>query len=275
MALNVSGILSPVNGPAQQTYTAPDLTIGFGSITIYNSSNSAVNVYLNNVGILTATPDFVVPALSVITNPIPGINRLTVAFVTYPSTGGNCQVTLCDTVLSSASSLLPGSIGQPSVLPSALGSLGDVTGNMQFANVSTAGIGSNNGASSSMLLLNSPAFITGVAGTYTYIYSINLSGASSVAQALPNGAATVAWIKICSTNTGGTTFQFYQWPQTVQAAPPIAAYNVGLMPAISYSGGPLPLFYTNTAIYVYFGDYSGTANTSNLYASVNVAYAVY
>lgn len=272
MALNVSGILSPVNGPAQQTYTAPDLTIGFGSITIYNSSNSSVNVYLNNVGILSATPDFVVPALCVITNPIPGINRLTVAFATYPSTGGNCQVTLCDTVLSSASSLLPGSIGQPSVLPSALGPLGNVPGNMQFANASCSNIGSNNGALSSFLLLNSPSFVTGVAGTYTYVYSINLSGASSSSQA---SDTTLAWLKVCSTSTGGTTFQFYQWAQTIQAAPPINTFNIGIVPTMAYSGGPLPLFYTNTAIYIYFGDISGTPNNSNLYTSVNIAYAVY
>jgi hypothetical protein len=274
MALNVSGILSPVNGPAQQTYTAPDLTIGFGSITIYNSSNSSVNVYLNNVGILSATPDFVVPALCVITNPIPGINKLTVAFVTYPSTGGNCQVTLCDTVLSSASSLLPGSIGQPSVLPSALGPLGDVPGNMQFANASCEGLGSNNGAASSFGILNSPAFITGFAGTYTYVYSISIQGLSST---LTNGspASAVAFLKLCSTSTGGTTFQFYQWAQTTLGAAPLNTYNIGMLPTFGYSGGSLPLFYTNTALYAVFGDITGVANTSSLYASINVAYAVY
>jgi hypothetical protein len=101
-----------IGGPittAEQSWSAPDQTIGFGSIIVFNPSASPVDVFLGQNG-RQGSPNFSVPAGTAVTYPIPGTSYVTVAYETYP-TIGVATVNLVDTVLSAASSIIPFSSG--------------------------------------------------------------------------------------------------------------------------------------------------------------------
>jgi hypothetical protein len=107
--MNIGGPISGVNGPQVMTYAAPDQSVGFGSVIIYNSSGSTVNVYVGQQG-TAGLPNFQVSPNVVTTYPIPGIPFVTVQLATFPTTG-QVGVTLTDAVLSAASSVMPSNVG--------------------------------------------------------------------------------------------------------------------------------------------------------------------
>lgn len=138
MSVNVGGQLSGTSGPQQQTYNAPDPTTGFGSVSVYNNSQSVVQVYFS--GTALGSPDIQVQALSAVTYPVPGINSITVKFATFPTTG-SAQVTCVDAVLSSSSSIIAGTVGNPGIPPAASQIINSYFGGISEA-IPTGSIGS-------------------------------------------------------------------------------------------------------------------------------------
>jgi hypothetical protein len=103
--MQITQVLDGTSGPFQGSWSAPDLTTGFGSVVVFNQSNSALSVWLSQLNTAGA-PTFVVPAGVAVTYPIPGTQRLTVELQVHPTTG-TCTVTLVDSVLSASSSIVP------------------------------------------------------------------------------------------------------------------------------------------------------------------------
>jgi hypothetical protein len=263
MSLNMSAVISPTSGPAVSTFTAPDPRVGFGSAVFYNQSQSSLAVFLNSSGLISQTPDFIVPALTVITYPINGVVRVTVQVLKFPSAGGNINVTLTDAVLVAAASLLPGSVGAPGLFPG--------VNSFSFATATAFNLPSNSGASSSVHVLTPPAF----AGQQNYIYSISMRMIFHTPEVA--GSPTLAFVTLCSTNVGGTSYQQYTVAMlTVTPAQPLPNFNIGELDIV-YSGGPTPLFIAPADLYFFFGDNSGTstAGASVCDGNINIAYAVF
>jgi hypothetical protein len=103
--MQITAQISGLTGPYKQSFAAPDLTKGFGSIVLFNQSNSAIGVFLGQAN-TAGTPTFVIPAGVTCTYPIPGTKYVTVAMQVYPTTGA-CSITLLEEVLSSSSSIVP------------------------------------------------------------------------------------------------------------------------------------------------------------------------
>ena len=263
MSLNMSGVMSPTVGPKTLTFTAPDPSTGFGSMVVYNASNIALNIFLGSIGIITLVPDYTVSGGSVMTIPIPGVSNLTVAFATFPGGGGNCTITITDTVLTAAANGLPAAVGAPGLFPG--------VNSFSFAAATASNLPSNSGASSSVHVLTPPAF----AWQQNYIYSISMRMIFHTAEVA--GSPTLAFVRLCNMNVGGTSYQQYTVAMfTVTPAQPLPNFNIGELDIV-YSGGPTPLFIAPADLYFFFGDNSGTSTpgASVCDGNINIAYAVF
>jgi hypothetical protein len=103
--MQITSQINGLAGPYTQSFVAPDLAKGFGSIVLFNQSNSAISVFLGQTNVI-GTPTFVIPAGVTCTYPIPGTKYVTVMMQVHPTTG-TCSITLLEDVLSSSSSIVP------------------------------------------------------------------------------------------------------------------------------------------------------------------------
>ena len=251
MILNAGGPISGSAGPQVTTYNSPGGGDDFGSIVVYNTSGTFVDVYVGQQGAL-GLPSFSVPPSVVATYPIPGAGVVTVKLRTYPTTG-NVTVNLVDTVLSAASSILPGVVGGAGVFPAAT--------QMQSAMAYGAVVPITTGSPVSL--------VPGVLGASIYVYSISVSAQN-------NTATAVAQIRLCAAGSIGGTQELWGC-----LAPVIVGSDYGSV-NIAQSGGPLPLLVVPP--YFYAGAYQaqylgflvgsvGTPATVSIGLFLNVTYA--
>ena len=267
MALTLAGVMSPKVGPSVLTFTAPNPSTGFGSIVVYNASNSAVNLFLGSIGILTLVPDYTISGGSVMTLPIPGISDLTVAFVTFPAGGGNVNISITDTVLTAASNGLPAAVGASGVPPGASvqnNYLGNI-GVMQSAVAYVSGLESNDLASSvnltnGVLAANYP----------TYVYTLSITGC---VVGIPPNTNLGMFLKFVDTLTLGTDL-FWMVTQFTLATELGAGFTIGEL-AYFLSGGDLPLFRipANTGLSLIATSTGGALGDMQGFLSVCLTYA--
>lgn len=247
-------MLDPIVGPVTGQWTAPDLSAGFGSVTVYNASTLPVSLYIGQLN-FQGTP-LIVPAQSTVTYPIPGTVYLSAQFGAAAGIiSGNCQIQIIDTVLAGQASNIPGSIGAPGIFPSASSMQWDVT--------SLVNVPSNDGAASSAQCL-----INALAAYPVYIYSMSIS------LCVDSPAPVFAFLRLVSTSTGGTEYR--QWvcisPFQQPSNAPAVAYFGQLVDSIS--GGPLPLLVlpAGAKLWAQYGDYNGEVAYSTGEAEVNLTY---
>lgn len=263
MSVNVGGVLSATVGPQTQVYTAPDPVAGFGSITIYNNSNSPVAVYFGRTGLIGGAPDITVPAQATLSYPCPGAPYITVSLLTFPAIG-TVQVSCTDTVLNGGASLIPGAVGSSAVPPAAAGTglagqIGAMEFNAQFINAYSSNSGS---------LVAVAQIANLVPALPTYVYSVMVSGIVLETTAAGNNLAVLC---LCD------RFGDNAWIMCVDAMTLInGSANQGAFNAkFSISGGPLPLFriQPNGGVYFQMTSAGGVLGDVTFTGAVNVSYA--
>jgi hypothetical protein len=238
MSLNVGGPISGSVGPQTSTFSAPDQTVGFGSIIVSNSSGSTINVYVGQNG-TQGTPDYTIAPSVVATYPIPGATFVTVQFATFPTTG-TVSVQLIDAVLSTAASVLPGQAGGIGVFPAA----------SQIINSNQIFFAEPPGYGTTIVTVSPPQAF--------YLYSYSLSAYNSV-------ASTVAEISVFASNTNGQIAWMFASNLDI-------ACSGGPIPLLYIPGVAVQGVSTGTAIKFTCSAVSGTPS---FYGVLNLSYAVF